>query len=169
MKQIGVLPDDILLGIFGSYVDMSQFEPYESVAFYEDIEAWQSLVHVCQRWRNLVFESPRRLNLQLFCTPETPAKDTLDIWPALPLIVFGRVTLSSGTDNVMAALGESNRVCQVNLDLADWQLEEVLAAMQVPFPGLTDLRLFSGGETPPAIPNSFLSGSALPHVCESSF
>jgi hypothetical protein len=42
------------------------------------------------QWRTLVLESPRRLNLRLFCTPKTPVKDTLDVWPALPLIVEGR-------------------------------------------------------------------------------
>ena len=40
------------------------------------------------------------------------------------------MTLSSVTDNVIAALGQSNRVCKVSLDLAGWQLENVLAAMQ---------------------------------------
>jgi hypothetical protein len=67
---------------------------------------------------------------------------------------------SSGTDNVNTALGQSNRVCQVNLlDLAGWQLEEVLAQMQVPFPELIDLRLWSLDRTP-VIPDSFLDGSA---------
>src|SRR6266567_3758189 len=108
-----------------------------------EIEAWQLLVHVCRRWRTLVFRSPRRLNLRLFCTPRTPARDTLDVWPALPLIVRGNTTLSSGTDNVIGALGQSNRVCQVSLHLEGWQLEEVLAPMQVSFPGLTKLALSS--------------------------
>ena len=101
MKRIDVLPDDVLLEIFDFYVDMSLL--YERKT---EIEAWQSLVHVCRRWRSLVFRSPRRLNLRLHCTPETPARDTLDVWPALPLIVRGDTTLS-GTDNVIAALGQS--------------------------------------------------------------
>jgi hypothetical protein len=67
----------------------------------------------------------------------------------------------SGTDNIIAALGQSNRVCRVNLwGLAGWQLEEVLAQMHVPFPELTDLRLSSYGETQPVNPDSFLDGSA---------
>jgi hypothetical protein len=124
--------------------------------------AWQSLVHVCRRWRSLVLESPHRLNLRLFCTPKTPARDKLDIWPTLPLLIGGVMTLTSGTDNVIAALEQSNRVCQVNLHPAGWQLEEVLATMQVPFPDLTDLRLFSHGKALPVIPipDSFLGGSA---------
>jgi hypothetical protein len=71
------------------------------------------------------------------------------------------MVLSSGTDNIIAALGHSNRVCQVFLmGLASWQLEKVLALMQVPFPELTILQLWSHEETPPVIPDSFLGGSA---------
>ena len=132
-----------------------------------EIEAWQSLVHVSRRWRRLVLGSPRRLNLRLFCTPGTPARDTLDVWPALPLIVSGITDESlSGMDNVIAALGQSNCVCQVFLDLAGWQFEKVLASMQVSFPELVRMQLWSHDETPPVIPDSFLDGSA--HVWNTS-
>ena len=153
-----MLPDDVLLEIFDFYVNLHS--PYKGKS---DIEEWQSLVHVCRRWRILVLRSPRRLNLRLFCTPQTPAKDTLDVWPALPLLVVGNMAFksSSGTDNVVAALGRSDRVRQVFLsDLAGWQLEKVLAAMQVSFPELKDLQLSSDDETSPGFLDSFLGGSA---------
>jgi hypothetical protein len=68
---------------------------------------------------------------------------------------------SSGTEDIIAALAQSNRVCRVSLwSVEDWQLEEVLAAMQAPFPELTDLCISSNGETMPVIPESFLDGSA---------
>ncbi len=156
MKRIDVLPDDVLLEIFDFYTTYR----FEGKA---EIDAWQSLVHVCRRWRNVVFGSPRRLNLRLYCTPATPTRDALDVWPALPLIVRDYMTLSTGTDNIIAALGQSNRVCQVDLwHLAGWQLEQVLAEMQVPFPELIDLELSSNGETLSVrvIPDSFLGGSA---------
>ena len=128
-----------------------------------ETEGWQALVHVCRLWRRLVLESPRRLNLQLYCVPQTPAKVTLDVWPALPLIVCGDMA-SSGTDNIIAALGQHDRVSQVDLyGLADLQLEQVSAAMLVPFPELTHLQLFlKNGETARRviIPDSFLDGSA---------
>jgi hypothetical protein len=153
-----VLPDDVLLGIFDFYTKMDS--PYRNKP---EIESWQLLVHVCRRWRSLVFQSPRHLNLQLYCTPKTPARDILDVWPALPLIVTGKMNtaLPSDTDNVVAALRQSNRVCKVILrwDL-DRQMEKALAAMQVSFPELTKLQLSSYGETPPVIPDSFLDGSA---------
>jgi hypothetical protein len=152
--RIDVLPDDVLVEIFCFYVDMSPWN------LKREVEAWQTLVHVRRRWRTVVLGSPRRLNLRLCCTPKTPAKDTLDVWPALPLIVNGYMN-PSGTDNIIAALGQSNRVCHVSLwDLAGWQLEQVLAAMQVPFPELTELLLWSDYKTMPVIPDSFLDGSA---------
>ena len=88
----------------------------------------------------------------------------MDVWPALPLIVRGNMDLTSGTDNIIAALGQRNRVRHVFLWIhEDQQLEEVLAAMQVSFPELTDLQLFSNGAMPPVIPDSFLDGS-VPHL-----
>ena len=157
MIRIDVLPDDVLLEIFHFYVVTSLWDEGK-----RGRKAWESLVHVCRRWRCLVFQSPRRLNLQLWCTHKTSAKDTLDIWPALPLIVEGSLTYSSGTDNIIAALEQSNRVCNVFLEgLVGWQLENVLAAMQVPFPELTDLQLSSNDQTITVmIPDSFLGGSA---------
>ena len=154
MKQINILSDDVLLEIFDFYT-----KTYPSYDVKLEVEAWQSLIHVCRRWRNIVFESPLRLNLQLHCTPETPARDTLDIWPALPLIVKGNMTLS-GTNNIIVALEESNRVCDINLTFTGRQLEQVVALMQARFPKLTSLRLISDGEMLPLIPNSFLAGSA---------
>jgi hypothetical protein len=160
MIRIDVLPDDVLLDIFDFYVEMSQFYGYKWIT-----ERWQSLVHVCRRWRRLVLGSPRRLNLRLFCTHRTPARDTLDVWPAFPLIVAGdHMDSSSGTDNLIAAIGQSNRVCRVDLSFTvGWKSEEVLAAMHVPFPEMKYLRLISYDETLSVIPDSFLDGSA-PHL-----
>jgi hypothetical protein len=154
VKRIDVLPDDVLLDIFNFYVDVSQ-----SYGGRKAIEAWRSLIRVCQRWRSLVFASPRRLNLHLYCTPDTPARDKLDVWPALPLIVSDGASLFR-MDNVIAALGQSNRVRQVDFYLTAQELEKVFAAMQVPFPELTDLRVASNLKRPPVIPDSFLGGSA---------
>src|SRR6267154_2277883 len=88
------LSDDDLLVIFDFCVvrlqDLGLF--HESILFAEQetirkIDSWQSLVHVCRRWRDLVFKSPRRLNLQLLCIPGTSARRSLDVWPALPLLI----------------------------------------------------------------------------------
>ena len=44
MRRIDILPDDVLLGIFDFYVDMSL-----SYIRKTGIEAWQSLAHVCRQ------------------------------------------------------------------------------------------------------------------------
>ena len=77
-----MLPDDVLLEIFDLYVDE---DLYEGESY--EIEVWQTLVHVCRRWRRVVFGSPRRLNLRLVWTPGTPARDMLDVWPSFPLLI----------------------------------------------------------------------------------
>jgi len=70
------------------------------------------------------------------------------------------MAISLGMDNIIAALGQSKRICQVDLSIhANRLSREVLAAMQVPFPELTDLQLGSYLILP-VIPDSFLGGSA---------
>jgi F-box-like len=102
VKRIDVLPDEVLLEIFEMYMIRDSDILLEGK---RSVEAWQSLVpsHVCQRWRSLVLESRRRLNLQLYCTAKTLARDKLDVWPALLFIVCSDVL--PGTNNIIAALG----------------------------------------------------------------
>ena len=95
------------------------------------------------------FLSPRRLNLRLYCEPKIPAKDTPDIWPALPLVIGGFMDKASSMNNIIAALGQSNHVHQVELEVAGWQLGEVLADMQVTFLEMTRMQLSSYVKTPP--------------------
>ena len=145
-----MLPDVALLEMFDFYVDQDK----------EWVEAWHTLVHVCRRWRNVVFGSPRRLNLQLFCTHSTPVRGTIDAWPLLPILVSGYGYEEGGTDNIIAAFEHNDRIRQLNLvGFPRSQTEKLLAAMQQPFPALTSLRLVSN-ETVPAVPVSFLGGSA---------
>jgi hypothetical protein len=155
-----MLPDDVLLEIFDTYVNEDRDE-YEN--FKKEIEEWQTLVHVCQRWRSVVFASRCRLNLRLVCTPETPARNMLNVWPSLPLLVWDSLSPHSkdGVDDIIAVLEHSKRVVEINLFKADGSdLENILAAMQVPFPELTDLLLRSSDGKVSVLSDSFLGGSA---------
>jgi hypothetical protein len=122
----------------------------------------QTLVHVCRQWRSVVFGSPRRLNLRLVCTPKTPARDTLDVWPSLPLLIQDRSDVpTEDVDDIIAVLLEcSNRVVDIDLIKFDSsELENILATMQVPFPELIFLVLRSGDGMVTVLPDSFLGGS----------
>ena len=151
--SINILPDDVLLEIFDHYVILPQ-------GYHQQVDAWHTLVHVCQRWRYVVFDSPRRLDLQLLCTNKTPVTNMLDIWPALPIVIStGYPLRASGVTNIISALQQHNRVCTIDIDGVPNSLLKEFAAMQEPFPVPTDLTLSSYDENAPVLPDSFLSGS----------
>ena len=152
MKPIDILPDDILLEVFEFCMDKMDIS---------ETESWQSLVHVCRRWRSVIFRSSRCLRLRLRCTARTPVRDTLDIWPPFPLVVDHVAGPTEYMDNVVAALERRDRVDKIFLRVVDGSsLEKVLAAMQEPFPELTFLQMWSDEETVPIVPDSFLGRSA---------
>ena len=169
-----MLSDDVLLDIFDFYVDEDldeHFGPCEK----QIIEEWITLAHVCRRWRSVVFQSPHRLNLRLLCTRETPARDTLNIWPPLPLIIRdidntntfdGEPSEPSKVDNIVAALERNNHVCQIRLGcLSNPELEYVTDSVAIhrPFLELTDLWLATyeiDDGSKPILPDSFLGGTA---------
>ena len=151
--SIDALPDDVLLEIFNSHgYDYTYQEEREKV--------WQKLVHVCRRWRCIVLGSPRRLNLQLVCTTRTPVRDMLDVWPAFPLIIESSGHPRGSMDNIIVALGCTDRVHQISLRIVQSFSLDILSAMQHPFPELTRLVLSLDDETVPVFPDSFLGGSA---------
>ncbi len=147
-----MLPGEALLEIFDWYLI--------GLTWHVDIEAWQMLVHVCQKWRNLVFESPHRLNLRLLCTDDSPVGKILDIWPALPIVIRSRKT-RMGEGNIVAALTHNVRVCGISIYCVNGSLwEKDLVAMQESFPALTHLHICPNYEAPPIVSDSFLGGSA---------
>ena len=162
MVTIDDLPDDVLSEIFDLYVvkheGLLDFIIVASSGKRE-IESWQSLVHVCRRWRHLVFASPRRLNLRLCCTPARSATMSLNIWPALPLLIQAR---GSSVDNVIVELEHSDRIREIEIYLDEYttqEIEKLWTAMQVPFPELTALVLGQVSSSVPVLPDSFLRGS----------
>jgi hypothetical protein len=86
------------------------------------VEAWHTPVRVCRRWRGAVLGSPRRLNLRIACTTKTSVREKLDVWPRLPIVVSGDCDSMLSVDNIKA---------------------DIFAALEKPFPVLTDLDLSS--------------------------
>jgi hypothetical protein len=152
---IDVLPDVALLEVFDYYMDVNQTWRGE--------QKWHTLVHVCRKWRYIVFGSPLRLDLRLFCDALTPVRETLDVWPLLPIVVWDQ---DHGTkaldDGVIAALEHNDRICQLHFyAFSGPRYEKVLEVMRQPFSALTHLDLeYIYLCPPPVIPASFLGGSA---------
>ena len=113
---IDTLPDVALLEIFDFYmVRDDPDDPYSEVT-----TAWHALVHVCRKWRNVVFGSPLRLNLRLYCEPHrTPVRKTIVAWPALPIVVCDRWSEirdnEKWVDNIAAVFEHSDRICRLKL------------------------------------------------------
>ena len=161
---ISALPDDILLDIFGFYKETDDI-PHR-------VWNWHILVHVCRRWRQVIFGSPLRLNLRVFCTSRTPVENNLGIWPTLPLSIdfdyysnWREGSNASSEDNVISALKHLDRVCDVGLSVTCSELEKISAVMREPFPVLTSLYIRSKDGNAPALPADFLGGSA-PCLCD---
>ena len=149
---IDILTEDALLEIFEFYLDDT------------GSNGWHTLVHVCQGWRNIVFGSSRYLDLLLVCTPTTPVRVSLHIWPPLPIIIHDDHDSTSNFDNVIAALEHNDRVREVTLEhLSFLQLNKAVARMEQPFPELMFLELRTKPEMwlpLPSLPSSFLGVSA---------
>ena len=169
LGTIGTLCDDPLLEVFSFYLEGAYVFANNPDGFYaiECLEAWHTLIHVCRRWRNLVFASPRRLNLRLVCTRRKRVRDMLHIWPTFPIVIddqeLGRPRRPrmDHVGNTITALEHRDRVCQITLENIPLSLFPLLAEMmQESFPALTRLQLDSEDDSPMLDPESFLGGSA---------
>ena len=86
---------------------------------------------------------------------------SLDVWPALPLVIEGCVSEMS-MNNVIAELKHGDRIYKIDLKSStNLRIETLWTAMQVSFPELTDLSLsLKVLLYVPVLPDSFLGGSA---------
>jgi len=96
--KIETLPDEILLEIFDcSRLAAAAATESDSNGFYDPPSSagptwrswqWHRLVHVCRRWRSLVFASPHRLDLRVVYTFKQPARVGVkapNSWQTLPI------------------------------------------------------------------------------------
>ena len=131
---------------------MFNFCLHETTMFsIERANKWQALVHVCQRWRQIIFASPRRLALHLNCTHRTPVRRNLSFWPSTlpltidypgpPLFRSHRLLWDDGNSNIIAVLEHPSRVHRIMIHAPSPLLSEVATVMQKPFPALKHLDL----------------------------
>ena len=160
---VEILTDDILLEVFDWY-RQTLLEQWTNTW------KWVTLVHVCSRWRQIVFGSPCRLDLWLPCTYGTPVRKRLDCWPSLPIFIKYWANLefrppsSEDEDNLIAALERPDRVRRIQLAVTSSQLEKVAERMQMAFTGLTSLSLWLAKGTTPTLTKTFLAVCSSPRL-----
>jgi len=122
---------------------------------------WHAVVHVCKRWRHLIFAWPHHLDLRLACRSASAVAKALEIWPALPISIRSELD-GENDDDIITALEHRDRIAGINLSgLTKHQLERCATLMQEPFPLLRVLFLrCAENDASPIITGSFLGGSA---------
>jgi hypothetical protein len=160
--MIDMVPDELLLDIF-DHIRFSRTD-FKSRHIPQAVWKWHILVHVCRRWRRIVFASPLRLDLQLLCTYGTPVRKYLSCWPAFPIVVdyssYGDLT-PNDEDDIIAALGHYNRICHIKLRVSSSFWSKMATVMRHPFPALTSLWVSAlNRNVPLLLPVGFLGGSA---------
>jgi len=156
---IEMLPDNTLLEIFDFY----RLDPvHRSGQSGGRPWKWHRLAHVCRRWRHIIYTSPRRLDLRILCKSGKPIERVLGAWPTLPLVVGFRANSKSKSlpKNVVSALRHTDRVCEINLGVTTPTSQSIANVIQVPFPVLERIRIWSKGAVELLVINEFLGGLA---------
>jgi len=123
---------------------------------------WHGLVHVCRRWRQLIYASPRRLN-RLLCTGRMSIRKNFGLWPAIPISICESVSFHDPIEqeNLFAAFEHRDRVRGVSHRLTRSHLEKVAMTMQELFPAQTHRHLALTGPPDRSVPIK------VPIVCPS--
>ncbi|KAI9455189.1 hypothetical protein F5148DRAFT_398767 [Russula earlei] len=150
---INTLPDDVLVEIFYFHVNHWGIRT----------NGWHTLVHVCRRWRHVVFASPRRLNLGIKYKGSRPMSDVLDVWPVVPVVIRDPAReVQKSWENVVGALEHHHRIREIRFlsCIPKSQWERLAAAMLKPFPELTYLWLSTRDNAVTSLSDPLLGGSA---------
>ncbi|KAI0282694.1 hypothetical protein BC826DRAFT_1110627 [Russula brevipes] len=155
---IDVLPCDVLLHVFAFHQLATRPDYLPMSVAWE----WHVLVHVCRRWRCLIFESAHHLGLRLVIgrlLHRKAHRTSLACWPALPISIWydtNRALSPDDEDNVTAALEQSDRIHEINLTMSSSMLAKSRAWLDNSFPALEHLHLKSPHGRLTAVPSSFL-------------
>ncbi|KAF8263062.1 hypothetical protein EI94DRAFT_1741925 [Lactarius quietus] len=158
LTTINTLPNEVLLEVFDQYRSIRTSNRTGSQGW------WYTLVHICRRWRHLVFASSIRLNLQLRCTFGTPVDDMLNHSPPFPLVLdYGPRILKTWTaEDELGLLLASQylpRVTEIMLSAPELTLAKLTTSMTEMAPRLETLILHSQ-TSEIVLPKQFLEGGA---------
>jgi hypothetical protein len=158
-----VLPHNVFIEIF----DLYRMDEVLSTSPLKLPWKWHTLAHVCRAWRDIIFSSSHRLNLELLCTYGTPVRKNIGFLPAFPIVIeLPAYAKESDEDNIIAALEHPDRIRVVSVHVTCSLLKKMITVMQQPFPVLTDLFLeweILEDKPTPVLPGTFLGGCA-PHL-----
>jgi F-box-like len=159
-SPIHILNDDVLLHVFHLYRLAEPDERYDArsgmVISWLGQRWWYKLAHVCRQWRNIILDSPSRLDLHLLCTNGVPVADMLTHSPPLPLTIsydaIHRGMTAEDESSILLALSHRDRVRRICF----WMLTNVdkfVTVMDDQFPILE--RMYIDSRTEVVLPVTF--------------
>ncbi|KAH9952355.1 hypothetical protein BGW80DRAFT_1470259 [Lactifluus volemus] len=121
IAPIEALPDETLLTIFDFCRAIALECTYPWPGPWPPM--WRNPVHVCQRWRYVVFSSPLRLDLRLYYSDRNRSsmKEILDDWPPFPI----EICCYNVRGNLIAALEHRDRICELRFELSSSEWEKL--------------------------------------------
>jgi hypothetical protein len=159
-SPIGILNDDVLLNIFHLYrlADPDQYynDGIGTVFVWHRQRWWYKLAHVCRQWRNLILESPSRLDLHLYCTNGVPVADMLAHSLPLPLTIDYRIRdheilTAEDQSGLFLALSHRDRVRHIYFRF--FNVRKFVTVMDDQFPVLE--RMYIHSRTEVVLPETF--------------
>lgn len=165
---INHLPDELLVEIFDFYrqviVQSYHLWPTERTWWSITLE-WFELIHVCKRWRTIMFASASRLGLCLILTPEKGGNMKTILsrhFPPLPIeIHYYRPVKTKDIGRMLAALKRPDRIRRIYLIASTALLNRFFKATKGAFPALETLELGDQNSKELKIPATFLKGPDL--------
>jgi hypothetical protein len=160
-SPIDILNHDVLLNIFDLYRLADGYDDRVLTVLVYRQRWWYKLAHVCRLWRNIILESPSRLDLHLYCTNGVPVADMLAHSPPLPLTIryrTDRVMTATDESGILLALSHRDRVHHIDF----WKLpnvEKFVTVMDDQFPILE--RVYIESLTEVVIPVTFQAPNLL--------
>ena len=158
---INQLPDEVLLEIFDSYrQDINSYD-YQ----WGEKHVWINLVHVCRKWRAVVFASYVRLDLGVLVGPKKPGHIKTILSGPLPISINYQYNRESVTGSALwrmcATLKRHDRVRKITFQGMRANFDKFFKLTNRAFPVLDTLSLHFCGPYEPKIPDTFLRGPDL--------
>ncbi len=168
---INNLPNELLIEMFDFYLLRWQDVNHLWETGYQ-LE-WFNLLHVCRKWRAVLFASSSRLGLSFVLTPKRGGNIKTIIsrhFPPLPIVINynyqRRLTTTGMTKDMsrlLCALKLPDRIRGIDLyaSSTNGELAKFFKAMKCPFPALESLAIRNKDDQVLKIPAAFLKGTNL--------
>ncbi|KAI0288670.1 hypothetical protein BC826DRAFT_1107525 [Russula brevipes] len=160
------LHDELLLEIF-DYYRLNQGEDYWQC--WKKKFRWFRLIHVCRRWRGVVFASCSRLDATLLVTNYNPGHIKTIFSPRLsplPIVIDYLAPFNQNSKDlsrVLAALKRCDRIRGIKFHGRNRDFNKFLKETRRPFLSLESLDLRKTASDDISLPATFLGGS-VPHL-----